>query len=272
MSLHTPQLLVNVPALDPRTAPGLPAGVRYFDPGLPGGANSAQKFTPQTLPMDSAKVRALLAQFAQLARECKNPGELTAFMPGYAEDFYSGTRMAIQSELSARRTEDGAHKRLAEALTRAQTQLCLAWALEDAAQELSGLENRLGGQWADFEKSLGLNEDAEADSEDTALARNRPVLAPGLPRVPARSLVEAVLAFLPDGAGLYTAEESLIADWSEFGVTFGPAQAPLLERLGLSGHCRRGVAPGWQLSLLRKPDAARPWLDQQRLVIAATKE
>ena len=281
MSLTIPAFLVNVPAMDPRSAPGLPAAVRLFNPGLPdtpvpgasgpgtpgpitpgpitsgpitsgavtsgaitpgpitsgavtpglgtsgpvtsgsgasgpgapgqsasGPVAGHARFTPSHLPMDSRTVRAMLAQFAQLARESKSLGDLAAFTSGQFDDFYSGTRFAIQDQLEAAVSGRESAQALRAALSKAQTQLCLAWALENATLELTGLEEKLDGQWAAFEKTLGLDEEQLLDAEAAGLAGGKPDLVPAGPRVPAARVVEAVLTLLapgphghPDAAG-----------------------------------------------------------------------
>jgi hypothetical protein len=274
MSPASDEFLINVPALHPETAPGVPGGVRFLNPGLPVAGGAEAFFRPDTLPMGEPVAQAMLAQFAQLARESKRLGDISAFASGIYEDFHSGSSFAIRDEIRAAQAGTGNAEAARKALSKAQTELCLAWALEDVSLELAGLEKKLDGQWAVFEQSLGLTDDdaLEGDVEAASLAGARPDLVPGGPRVPVPMLVEAVLAFLPDKAGLFCADPAVAADWEEYGVTFAPAQAATLARFGLSGTYREAMAPGHLLCLAKRLDPSKPWLDRPRLVVVPAGE
>ncbi|WP_243364338.1 hypothetical protein [Fundidesulfovibrio terrae] len=269
MSLTSDDFLVNVPALHPETTSGTPQGVRFLNPGLPVQGEAGVFFRPGNLPMGEAVASAMLAQFAQLARESKRLGDISAFASGIYEDFHSGTSFAMRDEIRAEQSGTKAGEDARKALSKAQTELCLAWALEGVSLELAGLEEKLDGQWAVFEQSLGLEEDDTLEGEAAALTGAKPDLVPGGPRVPVPLLLASVLAFLPEKAGLFCADPAVIADWEEYGVTFAAASDATLARFGLTGSWREAVAPGHLLCLSKRPDPSKPWLDLPRLVVAA---
>lgn len=276
MSASNVTFLVNVPALNPVGFPDAPAGVRFLNPGVPaqapsGGLSATSPdvwFKPPNLPMDERHVKAMLAQFAQLARESKSLGDISAYFPGQYENFHAKTSFAARDELSAalagREREEEARK----ALAKAQTALCLAWSLEEAALELVGLENKLDSQWSAFEKTLGLEDDDALEGPETELAGAKPDLVPGSPRVPVAVLMESVLAFLPADAGLYCADENLLATWEEFGAAFTLADDALKQMLGLTGQFRQAAVPGYVTCLSKRCDPEKPWLDATRLIVA----
>lgn len=268
MSQDACDFLVNVPALQPAPATAAPAGVRFLNPGVPVTGEDARLFTPSGLPMQGPVVKAMLAQFAQLARESKSLADVSAFAQGQYDDFYSGTSFAVQGELDAAMQGKQAEEALAKARSKAQTELCLAWSLEDYARELEGLGRKLDEQWAKFSNTLGLDEEQTLDEEQAALAGARPGLSPDAPRVASSVVLSAVLAFLPEGCGLYCADKAMLADWEEYGVTLAPASPETLARFGVEGDFLCATAPGHLLCLSKRPDPARPWLDGERLVVA----
>lgn len=272
MSQDASAFLVNVPALQPASAPQAPAGIRFLNPGVFSPQEDGRLYTPGNLPMDGPTVKAMLAQFAQLARESRSVADVSAFASGQYDDFYSGTSFAVRTEIeSARQGKQDAELR-ARALSKAQTELCLAWSLEDYARELGNLGRKLDDQWAAFSNTLGLDEEETLDDDQAALAGARPDLAPDAPRVPFGMLLGAMLAFVPEGAGLYCADPSVLADWEEYGVSFREASPEDLAPFGLSGKYLAASAPGHLLCLSKRADPARPWLDAPRLVVAPAKE
>ncbi|MBI4807072.1 MAG: hypothetical protein HY795_17800 [Desulfovibrio sp.] len=268
MSLNTTNFLVNVPALNPGSAPDAPSAVRFLNPGVPVPGHDASLYKPDNLPMNDAVVKAMLAQFAQLARETKNLGDISALVSGHFENFFSGTSFAIKDDLRAALSGSAREIEMRKALSRAQTELCLAWALEDAAFELASLKDKLDAQWSTFEKSLGLEEEDALEGSAAALAGAKPDLTPDGPKIPLAVLMESILAFVPDGQGLYCADENILADWAEYGVAFSEASAETLARFGLEGEWRQALAPGYTLCLNKRPDASKPWLDAVRLIVS----
>ena len=254
--------LVLVPTLSAAGAEGLPAGVRLFDPGVAEGQGDADRFTPANLPMPGPVAKAMLAQFVQLARESKALGDVSAFASGVYEDFHRNTTHAIKDQLQAAvQGEDAATKALERTLSKAQTELCLAWALEDVARELKSLEARLDDQWKTFEQNLGMDGDDALDDDGLGLVEGKPSLVPSGSAVPARMILDAVLAFLPEGCGLFSRDAALRADWEEFGVTFAPASQDTLARFGLEaeGAWLEAEAEGRRLCLSRRADPDKAW-------------
>jgi hypothetical protein len=286
MSPNTTDFLVNVPFLNPGTHPGAPAGVRYLNPGVPSPEGDALWFRPQNLPMAESVVKAMLAQFAQLARESKNLADVSAF--GQYEDPHARSSFAVRDEILAAQSGGQREAEALKARSRAQTELCLAWALEEAALELIGLQKKFGGQWSTFEQSLGLYDDdslselqltaAEnvsqggvehpSDGENASGTGLMSEFVPSRPRVSTSLLVDAILTFLPLGCDLFCADGDLLADWEEYGVAFTPAVPESLARFGLTGVFRQALAPGHLLCRSKRPDPSKPWLDGPRMVVA----
>ena len=255
----TDAFLVNVPSMHSDTA-GLPAGVKLMDPGLAPEPDAAKWFTPADLPMDRQVVAAMLAQFNQLARESRGVADVSAFASGLSEDFHSGTSFAIRDEITAADDPEAARKERTKALSRAQTELCLAWALEESAHDLRGLEDTLDSQWANFELTLGMEPGDAIDDDGLGLVEGKPSLAPSTPKAPVTRVIDAILAFLPSGCGLFSQDKALRADWEEFGVVFAPATPNDLLRFGLEGEgWLKAEAEGYRLCLMRRADAGKPW-------------
>jgi len=270
MSLDASVFLVNVPALNPRSDPDAPAGVRFLNPGVAAGENP-RLFRPCGLPMPEKTVAAMMAQFAVLARESRSVADLSAFAPGAREDFHAGTSFAIRDAITAARQGREREIKIKELLATAQTELCLAWVLEENALELAGLQDAFGEQWSKFEQDLGLA-DGKTPDEDDSLTEAMPdfVVSPQKPK--ASVLVDAVLAFLPEGCGLYSSDAALVSDWEEYGAHFSPAEPEILARFGLAGSFRQAVVPAHLLCLSKRPDPYKPWHAGERLVIAPLEE
>lgn len=280
MILETKVFLVNVPALDPRTFSRAPAAVRFLNPGLAVQADQdamaaqgapAVRFRPENLPMPEPVVQSMLAQFVQLARDAKRAGDVSGFAAAHRQDNYSGTSFAIRDDIRAAQSGNAAELERAKLLSTAQTELCLAWALEQVGLELAGLEEKLDSQWAVFEQTLGLEDDDAIGGEGASLAGARPDLVPGGPGVPFAVLLDAVLTFLPPECGLYCADERLLGDWEEFGAVFSPALPETLARFGLVGSFRQASLPGHLICFTKRPDPSKPWLDAPRLIFAPSE-
>ncbi len=258
-SMQTLSFLVNVPALDGRGRTVPQGAIRFINPGVAGLDNDGLFLRPETLPMDEPVVAAMLAQYAPLARESRGVADISAFAPGQYEDFHSGTSFAIRDAITAQASGQAGAIRAREMRSKAQTTLCLAWALEQAGRELAGLEEKLGGQWSRFEQSLGWEEDDALDPEALTLAQAKPQLAPGGPKVPYGLLVDAVLCFLPEGCGLFSDDAALAEEWREYGVAFAPATDADTARFGLEGAWQCAKAPGHLLCLSRRAAPDKPW-------------
>jgi len=270
MSRNTSAFLVNVPALNPGSNPHVPEPVRFLNPGVADGEDP-RFFRPAGLPMSGPVVAAMMAQFAQVARESRSAAELSAFAPGMREDFHAGTSFAVGDAIEAARQGREQEIKTREMLSKAQTELCLAWALEKSALELAGLQDAFGAQWSKFERDLGLDEEGMPGDEDH-LTKAMPDFVAS-PKTPKPSvLVDAVLAFLPETCGLYCSDASLLADWEEYGVSFSPAAPETLERFGLTGTFKQAMVPGHLLCLSKRPDPDKPWQAAQWLVVAPEGE
>jgi hypothetical protein len=268
-------LAVNICGLiPPRGWSGLPEGLRFLDPGICSTSADFPIYAPESLPLGPTQVKGLLAQFSQLARECRDPGELLGLRQGLAEDFYSGTSLAVMSELRDRASGTHEDQPLTQALVQAQTILCLAWVIEESVGDIVRLEEDLAGQWQRFTSNLGLDEaDQEAGDRLTALSGPLSPPSPEMAGLPKPLLIESLLAFIPPRSALFTADEELRSSWEDFGLAFRPAQAQDLAALPLGGLTQAGTwlakAPGYVLAMSRREPAGKPWLKAERLVVFA---
>ncbi len=264
-------MCISVPHLHPELAGvELPSGVRCFDPGTADAASEAF-YRPDGLPLAADEVRSMQTRFAQLARESRSALDLAGLREGVYEDAYAKTSFAISDEMAA--LADGTRDaKLAQAArVKAQTLLCLAWTLEESAQELDGLTEKLTGQWKSFEQSLGLDEDV---SEEEELLTAKPYrFDQEAKAIPKPLVIDAMLALLPPSCGLFTVDVQLKASWEEFGVTFSPAAGSVLAGAGLDGVEGKAFvasAPGFLLTLSRRCPTDKPWLATTRTVIFLT--
>lgn len=252
-------MLICVPKLRPRQdLDRFAPWVRLLDPGVKG--LSGPYFRPDNLPLNEDQVAVMMTRFAALAREVRSPGELEGLRQGVYEDFHANTSFVIRDQLAKAAAEtDERAEALRQARIRAQTQLCLALALEAEAFDLAGLASRLDAQWQAFEKSLDLGDEtlAEALGEaDPPLGGANPVaFFGGGPSVSASTVVEAVLTLAPPEIGLFSDDAELRASWEEFGSAFAPCDRPGL---------LKARSPGFRLALSRRAAPDRPWLDAPR--------
>lgn len=260
-------MLIAFPAMHEGLAAGLPQAVRLFDPGLE-AAPAARGFRPEGLPLDPRQARRTLAEMLQLGEQFAHVSDLSSLRA--QTDFYTGTSLAIRSELEDRlRGDDQA--RLDKARVTAQTELLLAYTFEERQQELSELESGVAAASARFQSALGLDADAAELAELGLSAAPEPAVAAELPW---RPVLAAMLAFLPEDAVLVTDAHGVAEDLVEAGLAPLPAAPEDLAAWGLSpadGPAASVMAPGRALCGLGRADPGRPWLAAPRRIVCLTR-
>lgn len=285
-------LVVYAPRLHAALIPaGVPPGVLLFDPSgadapaAPAAAGQRALWRPDNLPLPPKQAKTWLREMVAYGMQFESAGQLAAvaaaeaaqklqsvggLRPGELDDI---SRFASQTH----KAEPTAQERLAAGLQQAQLALLLALSLEERSAELSGLDRDLSAQYARFGQALGLEEGDESGTPlaDAGLSGlSSPLLteedAAALPCVES---VAAMLAFLPEGAALYSEDPRLAAFWAEAGLDFAPLPEgdPLRKRLsGQEAAVLAARATGRQLIGADRPLPDKPWLERGfRVVLPA---
>ncbi len=289
----TETLVVYAPRLHAALLPaGVPSGVLLFDPrgtDTPAAApETGQRafWHPDNLPLPPREAKAWLREMVAYGMQFESAGQLAAvaaaesaqklqgvggLRPGELDDI---ARFASQTQ----KTEPTAQERLAAGLQQAQLALLLALSLEERCAELAGLDRDFSAQYARFGQALGL-EDGDVTGTPLAAAGLSGLSTPLLTEEDAAALpcvenVTAMLAFVPEGAALYSEDPRLAAFWAEAGLRFASLddQDPLQERLsGQDAALLVARATGRQLTGADRPLPEKPWLERSfRVVVPAT--
>lgn len=267
------------PVLHPVLAAGVPAGVRFLDPGLAGQDEAVLR--PAGLPLDAGALRGFLREFERLRQEVKNPKDLAMLADASEGHFFGGTSFAVREELEDQLHPERVSARRASA---AQLALCLAYMIEESLLELAGtgeLDTRFSRAMAE---SLGLDGDTDGDEEAAALASalsgaGEPLSVAALAeefRPPWRRLLAPFWAIAPEGAGLFVADPEIVAAWIDAGIALSvPAEEEVAAWFpdgppaGTLLACRE---KGWRLLGKTRPQADAPWLDADRPVLVIKPE
>lgn len=246
-------MLLYFPSMHAEFVAGLPAEVRFLDPGLAGKADG--RFRPEGLPLDPRSAKAFVEESLRFGEQFGSIKDISYFTAGRMENFFDQTSMAIHTELRTRLGEAGQAQEHAPR-ARAQGLLLLAHELEErhleaVAHQRSArgghlkLVTALGFDAEDLEdmRELGLRDEGEGEAEPAPLSSSW------------RMVFEAML-LLADGVDFYTDDPQVLAELEERGL-MAPAD---------SG--RTAKAPAWRVLGLPKPDARRPWLDREVVVSA----
>lgn len=248
----------------------LPAEASFFDPGV--GPRSVPAGTPggwrpADAPLSEAMASAFLRESTAFVREHVGSRGALNVNALVGNDFYAGSALAIQSELTggARRRNDPA--------VRFQQLLLLAWQVEEQALELRNLDQHVQAGWRELDAALGMD-----DTDNIpGLSGERFSLVPEErePVLPWRLVLEAMLFFVPQGTLLATSHREIIealaeepgcspAKFSENKVV-GDYEK-LLSRVQAGGG-RIIHAPGWKLIGASRCPADKPWLERERFLI-----
>ena len=266
--LNFPQLHPNMPGCDH------PVGVRFFDAVL-GSSEDPLLFQPENPPLGQAELLAILEQYESLGRQCKHPSELAHLRMGVLEDFYSRTSFGLAREIAAQGPEQAA-KAWRDELCKAQVLLGLAYRLEEKSLELAKLDEQFAVSWKKFENDLGLSEEDMGELFPAASAASPIFLSGDDLELPWALVLESLLAFLPEGCGLWVSNPEILSSLVESGVSFDSPSADFLKGFGLNGEelsaqTLAAKASGAKLVLRGRAPKDKPWLDKEFwLVFGAT--
>lgn len=287
-----------VPTLLRKAAPaGIPPGVAFFSCGLaaapeatpvPEETRAAEKAAAGALPLKPEEARVVLDEMLRLGEDLGG-GDAFRHVLLFDEETAADARAAeaaaldafaatgetpavpdwgVKSALEAAAEADALRK----ALVDSQKILLLVHALEERSLEIAGAAGRLRDAGAAFAASLGI----EGETEDgfAALLPDALLLDDGARHnVPWRNFTDAALPFLPSGAALFTASESVALDLRESGMLQPfPEDRAFLCRdwpQDLVLGALYASLPGWRLVGRRRPLPERPWLDREVEIIVA---
>ncbi|PTN37649.1 hypothetical protein [Desulfonatronum sp. SC1] len=263
-------LMLAVPWLHPEMEPAtLPAEARFFDPGvgpasLPVGTPGGWR--PAGAPLSEAMASAFLRESAAFAREHGGSRGALNVNALASNDFYSGSALSIQSELTggARRRDDPA--------VRCQQLLLLAWQVEEQTLELRSLGRHIQAGLRDLDAVLGVDD----TDEIKVLSGERFSLVPEDREsiLPWRLVLEAMLFFVPQGTLLTTSHQEIIetlANEPDCSLADFPGnESGDLEGLlsSVQAEVARTVhAPGWRLVGATRCPTDKPWLEREHFLI-----
>lgn len=292
----TAPLVFYVPLLHPECVPArVRERVLCVPCGLPESAAAsgigpagfeAREAVRRTLPLGPAQSRAVLEELLRLGEEHAPSGILRQVsslrrMDDASREEKSGETAALSafavSGQAGAFAGENASSRDAEqrqALLDSQKLLLLAHSLEERMLELARLEGRFSQAEALLYAALG-EDDAEESrgfgQRDASLSGDK-TESLELP-VSWRPVVEAMFAFLPDKAALFTADAAMIQDLhaEELLRPLPENRAELVS--GWPEDCARGLfyarLPAWRLAGRRACPAERPWLNKECEVVTA---
>jgi hypothetical protein len=255
-------MLLSFPYMHPELfhAKSIP-GIMFFDPGLQ-AETSENSFRPEELPMDSKTAKSLIQDSISFGEQFKDPGEMSYFGAMTTDEFYEGSSMSIQAQLT-QRFNDGqggkVEREKKEAISKAQFILLLGWFFEEHLIELQGVEKGVKKSWESIDTTLGVAEEdrieervldlgnIESHTGGTSDGQSIPF--------PWQRIAEALPAFLPSDTVLVCTDTEIIAQWDEFGIPFISAD----KKLGLPDGAEVAVQPAWKFGCRHNAPAELPF-------------
>lgn len=266
-------MLLSFPYMHPELFPAeLADNVRFFDPGMADDSESGM-FRPDGLPLDKKMATALINDCINFGEQFKDPSEMAYFGAVTADDFYEGSSMSIQAQLT-RQFDDGQgskqEREVKEAASRAQFILLLAWTFEERMIELQAIEKGVKDSWKSMDETLGVDEDDRIDERVLDLG-NRESHTGGasdeqvIP-LPWKRIIEALPAFIAPDTVLLCADKEIIATWDDMEIEFAPAT----DGAGLPEGAMTATLPAWQFAGRRKEPLEMP-LAKTELTVAIVR-
>jgi len=202
-------------------------GLAFLDPGLTeepveGG------FRPEGLPLDPKSATALINDCINFGEQFKDPSEMAYFGAQTADDFYEGSSMSIQAQLSERFTDvyesNEEVRKEKEAHSKAQFVLLLAWFFEERIIELKKLNQGVKDSWKSMDTTLGVDDEDRLDERvvDLGAAESHTGGSSDEQTIPFpwKRVIEALPMFLPEGAVLVCDDSDVLDTWQELGIEF----------------------------------------------------
>lgn len=248
-------MLLSFPHMHPALSATAVEGIRFFDPGL-GEEGDERFFRPESLPMDQRTAKSLINDCINFGEQFKDPGEMAYFGAVSADDFYEGSSMSIQAQLT-RQFDDGKgtkdERERKEAASRAQFILLLAWSFEEKMMELASIEDGVKKSWKSMDQTLGVDDEDRLDERVLDLG-NRESHTGGVSdgqnvRLPWARIIEALPAFVPQDTVYVCTDKEIIESWDDMGIVFAPAGDDMPKGTEVA------VMPAWQFAgRRREPD------------------
>lgn len=253
-------MLLAFPHMHPELSDYDTPELQFFDPGMADEVGE-RMFRPEGLPMDKRTATALINDCIRFGEQFKDPSEMAYFGAMTSDEFYEGSSMSIQAQLS-RQFDDGQgtkkEREQREAATRAQFILLLAWFFEEKSIELRTIEQGVKNSWKAMDETLGMDDEDRVDGRvlDISHAASHTGGASDGQSVPLpwQRVIEALPAFIPEGTVLLCANSSVIEFWDDREIEFKPAD----DSLGLPAGAMTAKLPAWQLAGRRKVPAEFP--------------
>lgn len=254
-------MLLSFPYMHPELFPGdVMPGVRFFDPGLTeeSGENA---FRPESLPMDSRTATSLINDCINFGEQFKDPGEMAYFGAMTTDDFYEGSSMSIQAQLTRQfqDSQGGKEEReRKEAASRSQFILLLAYFFEEKMIELASIEQGVKDTWKAMDTTLGVDDEDRLNERVVSLSaaeshtggKSDGQMVP----LPWKRIIEALPSFVPQDTILVCSDSDIIAAWDDLDISFAPADV----KLGLPEGALVSTLPAWQFAGRRKAPEGMP--------------
>lgn len=275
--------IIYVPTLHSSLAPaGLPEELLFVCPGLNGCPPGA--FKPAALPFAGREASAVLEELLALGLEFSKNGDLKLVAGQGWLEREEKRKEAMRAEGAALRefaegnrwTRAAAESGLseisqAEQFRNAQKALLLAWEHEEEILAVRALEAKVAEGEERLRSALGDGADDGSGGGPAALAA-QPVARPAYSW---RIVLDAIGAFLPEGAALFTACAAMIDDLRGLGIL-----EPLPENLrhempagfsGLAEQLLTAELPLWRILGYAALPGDRPWLGAVCTLFAAPR-
>lgn len=252
-------MLLSFPHMHPELFSTKLDGVRFFDPGMAEEGGEVY-FKPEGLPMDKKIATALINDCINFGEQFKDPSEMAYFGAVTADDFYEGSSMSIQAQLT-RQFEDSQggkeERELKEAASRAQFILLLAWFFEEKMIELASIEDGVKQSWKSIDKTLGVEDEDKLDERVLDLG-NRESHTGGVSdeqnvQLPWQRIIEALPGFVTDDTVLVCTDPEILTVWDDVGIEFLPAGE------GLPEGAEVASLPAWKFAGRRKEPKNLPF-------------
>ncbi len=263
-------MLLSFPYMHPELFPAdAVSEIRFFDPGMQDEPGE-NVFRPDALPMDKKTATALINDCINFGEQFKDPSEMAYYGAMTTDEFYEGSSMSIQAQLSQRfaDTQGGKEEReLNEAASRAQFILLLAWTFEEKMMEVQGLEKGVKNSWKSMDETLGVDDEDRmnerivdlSNAESHTGGKSDEQTIP----LPWQRIIEALPAFVPQDTVLVCTDNDIIATWNDLEIKFSAADA----KLGLPEGAQTARLPVWQFAGRRKEPTGLP-LALKQLTVA----
>lgn len=226
------------------------SGLCFFDPGLQ-VEPVENGFRPAELPLDPKSAAALIRDCINFGEQFKDPAEMAYFGAQTSDDFYEGSSMSIQAQLT-RQFDDGQgnkqEREKREAASKAQFVLLLACFFEERMMELAGLEKGIKNTWKSMDTTLGVDDEdrinervvdlSSAESHTGGVSDGQSI------PLPWGRIIEALPAFVDAETILVCGDHDIIAKWDDLEISFSPAA----KELGLPEEAQIATLPAWQFA------------------------